>query len=148
MLEQGKADCVPVSYTHLDVYKRQVKMYLAILGFQRRVWWPKWTPASRSCFIDTTAIVCFLQKFSFYPPHCGVSEMCIRDSLQVLLHGQAAEYTAALRHLCQAQADDLVRLHLAAGLAAIVDLTALQLQDVYKRKLPHCKGCALLSVLV
>ena len=28
----------------------------------RRVWWPKWTPASRSCFIDTTAIVCFLQK--------------------------------------------------------------------------------------
>src|SRR5215210_5098016 len=25
---------------------RLPKMYLAIFGFQRRVWWPKWTPAS------------------------------------------------------------------------------------------------------
>jgi hypothetical protein len=23
-----------------------------ILGFQRRVWWPKWTPASSSCRIE------------------------------------------------------------------------------------------------
>src|SRR5688572_21940124 len=28
-----------------------------ILGFQRRVWWPKWTPASSNCFIVTTATV-------------------------------------------------------------------------------------------
>src|SRR4051795_13245699 len=26
-----------------------------IFGFQRRVWWPKCTPASNSCFILTTA---------------------------------------------------------------------------------------------
>src|SRR5919106_2460685 len=25
-----------------------------IFGFQRRVWWPKWTPASRSSRIETT----------------------------------------------------------------------------------------------
>src|SRR6187200_2430242 len=27
-----------------------------ILGFQRRVWWPKWTPASKSSRIETTDI--------------------------------------------------------------------------------------------
>src|SRR6266850_3800423 len=26
-----------------------------IFGFQRRVWWPKWTPASSNCFMVTTA---------------------------------------------------------------------------------------------
>ena len=30
-----------------------------ILGFQRRVWWPKWTPASSSCFMVTTATCLF-----------------------------------------------------------------------------------------
>src|SRR3990172_6211228 len=30
---------------------RSPKMYLAILGFHRLVWWPKWTPASSSSFI-------------------------------------------------------------------------------------------------
>src|SRR5271165_4245093 len=34
---------------------RSPKMNLFIFGFQRRVWWPKWTPASSSCFIVTTA---------------------------------------------------------------------------------------------
>src|SRR5919198_2713100 len=33
---------------------RSVKMKRRILGFQRRVWWPKWTPASRSSRIETT----------------------------------------------------------------------------------------------
>jgi hypothetical protein len=28
-----------------------------ILGFQRRVWCPKWTPASSSCFMVTTAVM-------------------------------------------------------------------------------------------
>ena len=32
---------------------RSAKMYGRILGFQRRVWWPKWTPASSSCRIET-----------------------------------------------------------------------------------------------
>ena len=30
---------------------RAPKMYGFIFGFQRLVWWPKWTPASSSCFI-------------------------------------------------------------------------------------------------
>src|SRR5688500_12883495 len=34
---------------------RSPKMNRFILGFQRRVWWPKWTPASNSCFMVTTA---------------------------------------------------------------------------------------------
>src|SRR4051794_36787615 len=33
---------------------RSVKRKRRILGFQRRVWWPKWTPASRSSRIETT----------------------------------------------------------------------------------------------
>src|SRR5438046_1979766 len=33
---------------------RSVKMKRRILGFQRRVWWPKWTPASSSSRIETT----------------------------------------------------------------------------------------------
>ena len=32
---------------------RSAKMYGFILGFQRRVWWPKWTPASSSWRIET-----------------------------------------------------------------------------------------------
>ena len=35
---------------------RSPKMNRFILGFQRRVWCPKWTPASSSCFIVTTAV--------------------------------------------------------------------------------------------
>src|SRR3954467_8546950 len=27
-----------------------------IFGFQRRVWWPKWTPASSSSFMETTGM--------------------------------------------------------------------------------------------
>ena len=65
---------------------------------------------------------------------------CVRAHLQVLLHGQAAEHAAALRHLRQAQADDLVRLHLADGLAAVVDLAALQLQQTGDRV--HRRGLA------
>ena len=32
-------------------------MYFFILGFHLLVWWPKCTPASRSCFIEVTAII-------------------------------------------------------------------------------------------
>src|SRR2546425_12352102 len=35
---------------------RSVKMKRRILGFQRRVWWPKWTPASSSSRMETTDI--------------------------------------------------------------------------------------------
>ena len=34
---------------------RSVKMKRFIFGFQRRVWWPKWTPASSRSRMDTTA---------------------------------------------------------------------------------------------
>ena len=34
---------------------RSVKMKRFIFGFQRRVWWPKWTPASSSSRMETTA---------------------------------------------------------------------------------------------
>jgi hypothetical protein len=32
---------------------RSAKMNGFILGFQRRVWWPKWMPASRRARIET-----------------------------------------------------------------------------------------------
>src|SRR5690349_345126 len=35
---------------------RSPKMNGAIFGFQKRVWCPKWTPASSICRIDTPAI--------------------------------------------------------------------------------------------
>src|SRR6478609_8424659 len=35
---------------------RSVKMKRFIFGFQRRVWWPKWTPASSRSFMETTGI--------------------------------------------------------------------------------------------
>src|SRR5260221_5493857 len=35
---------------------RSVKMKRFIFGFQRRVWCPKWTPASRSSFMETTGM--------------------------------------------------------------------------------------------
>jgi hypothetical protein len=34
-------------------------MYGFIFGFQRRVWWPKWTPASRSAFMEMTDAIGF-----------------------------------------------------------------------------------------
>src|ERR1700733_5878379 len=42
---------------------RSVKMYRFIFGFQRRVWWPKWTPLSRSCFIVTTVLMAAVPSF-------------------------------------------------------------------------------------
>src|SRR6266571_1964628 len=36
---------------------RSVRMNRFILGFQRRVWWPKWTPLSRSCLMVTTGVI-------------------------------------------------------------------------------------------
>src|SRR5690348_7207259 len=35
---------------------RSVKMKRFIFGFQRRVWWPKWTPASSSSFMETAGM--------------------------------------------------------------------------------------------
>src|SRR4030095_6845971 len=38
---------------------RAPKMYGFILGFQRLVWCPKWTPASSSCFMEISLIILF-----------------------------------------------------------------------------------------
>ena len=46
---------------------RSAKMNGRILGFQRRVWWPKWTPASSSCRIETDGTGSDL-LFGFVPP--------------------------------------------------------------------------------
>src|SRR6476661_2844165 len=47
---------------------RSVMMKRFILGFQRRVWCPKWTPLSRSWRIVTTAMPCdSLGRFSVVP---------------------------------------------------------------------------------
>ena len=48
---------------------------------------------------------------------------------KVLLHSQAAEYTAALRHLGQTKADDFVGFHLADQVTVIGDLAAGQLEQ-------------------
>ena len=37
---------------------RSAKMNGRILGFHRRVWWPKWTPASSSWRIETVGTLC------------------------------------------------------------------------------------------
>src|SRR5690349_22036141 len=41
---------------------RSVKMNRFIFGFHRRVWCPKWTPLSSSCFMLTTAMVAALLR--------------------------------------------------------------------------------------
>src|SRR5262245_41138733 len=45
---------------------RSMKMNFFILGFHRRVWCPKWTPASRSSFMPMSATV-FLRSWSSAP---------------------------------------------------------------------------------
>src|SRR5687768_14357239 len=46
------------------------KMNGFILGFHRLVWWPKWTPASRSSVINSVDIyrACFLEKGAKHVP--------------------------------------------------------------------------------
>src|SRR5262245_19380836 len=41
-------------------------MYCFIFGFQRLVWWPKWTPASKSSFIVIDAKKTSVSKFQPY----------------------------------------------------------------------------------
>ena len=47
---------------------RASKMYFFIFGFQRLVWWPKWTPASRSIFMVTTDMLTYLLLAMGLPP--------------------------------------------------------------------------------
>src|SRR5262249_58797563 len=49
---------------------RSPKMYFAIFGFHRLVWWPKWTPASSSSFIVIWDIPPPWLRFS--PPRPGL----------------------------------------------------------------------------
>src|SRR5436309_3180587 len=41
---------------------RSAKMKRRILGFQRRVWWPKWTAASSSSRMETVKLVVAIEK--------------------------------------------------------------------------------------
>ena len=50
---------------------RSPKMNRFIFGFQRRVWCPKWTPASSSCFMVTTATMGSLPVGSLCRPDAG-----------------------------------------------------------------------------
>src|SRR6186997_2916202 len=52
---------------------RSVKMKRFIFGFQRRVWWPKWTPASRSSRIETTDNAVLLAVWIVETPAEGAS---------------------------------------------------------------------------
>src|SRR5579872_3691849 len=47
---------------------RSVKMKRFIFGFQRRVWWPKWTPASSRSFMETTGMQRPFLGFAFGSP--------------------------------------------------------------------------------
>src|ERR1700733_13410678 len=59
-----------------------------IFGFHRRVWWPKWTPASRSCRMETTAINMFLQSVAPLPQRRPMAATVERA--QVMVVGVAA----------------------------------------------------------
>src|SRR5690606_22300841 len=50
---------------------RWVKMKGFIFGFQRRVWWPKCTPASSSWSRPTSAMSCFLFSWGRCTPRSG-----------------------------------------------------------------------------
>src|SRR4051812_47057497 len=65
-------------------------MYGFILGFQRRVWWPKWTPASKSCLIVATGkvdplsclVVCSVLANCSLPKSCNrktIHSRCCRE---------------------------------------------------------------------
>jgi hypothetical protein len=77
-------------------------MYSAIFGFQRRVWCPKWTPASSSCFMDTTAMFVFLLGFSATHAHVRGSQAvysgppALESGVCVVCRQQKPGFSAAL----------------------------------------------------
>ena len=62
---------------------RSAKMNGFILGFQRRVWWPKWTPASSSWRIETDGTVGGEPPVRLYPPRTLVGTATRRRPLDV-----------------------------------------------------------------
>src|SRR5262252_5789446 len=63
---------------------RSPKMYFCIFGFQRLVWWPKCTPASRSSFIVNVAMI-VASPFGL-PPIPSGSTAILRRVLRVDPH--------------------------------------------------------------
>src|SRR3954467_3949842 len=53
--------------------ERAPKMYGFIFGFQRLVWCPKWTPASRSDFMERTAMYRLLSRDGLSRPSLAVA---------------------------------------------------------------------------
>src|SRR5437588_7144693 len=64
---------------------RAVKMYGRILGFQRLVWCPKWTPASSSCFRVTWAT--FVTSLLDPPPGARLAYREDRGQLRTCVLG-------------------------------------------------------------
>src|SRR5207248_11703955 len=54
--ESSSSDLTVCCRSMMWIPLRAVKMYRFILGFQRLVWCPKWTPASRSCLSVTSGM--------------------------------------------------------------------------------------------
>src|SRR3954451_2414578 len=92
---------------------RLVKMNRFILGFQRRVWCPKWVPLSSSCFMVTTAIVGHVLVVVGCRPASGdAGPWCLRDARPVVRRdrrhpGMTANWVVLCRHAKSARSREL-----------------------------------------
>src|SRR6266545_4659213 len=68
-----------------------------ILGFQRRVWCPKWTPASSNCFMVTAMQ---LLRLSPPPETCPLIRGLFGPYSKVMLWGDALETGGPIRRAC------------------------------------------------
>ena len=78
---------------------RSPKMKGDIFGFQKRVWWPKWTPASSICRMDTLAMSKLLVGLVLRAPACGNRSLGngtpphVSERVWIWLRKNAALYT-------------------------------------------------------
>src|SRR5207302_2786407 len=89
---------------------RSPKMKRFIFGFQRRVWWPKWTPASNSSFIVTSTKPGLLRQLSRMQGVGGTSTLAELEArarallavlLALLLAGIAGQEPGRLEAVAQ-----------------------------------------------
>src|SRR3954467_9504456 len=96
---------------------RSPKMKRRIFGFQRRVWWPKWTPASSSSRMPTCVAMGLLGRVGAVPA-CTA-----RTRRQVGRAGPAAASQAGSKVLGRASLEDMAGIHPLAdrGFADVAD---------------------------
>src|SRR3954451_8923654 len=96
---------------------RSVKMKRRIFGFQRRVWWPKWTPASSSSRMPTCVAMWLLGRVGAVPA-CTA-----RTRRHVGRAGPAAASQAGSKVLGRASLEDMAGIHPLAdrGFADVAD---------------------------